>query len=400
MNIVIPTETCAAAWCREGDDVLIEARPDGLRVRTDSLWKVYVEPTGRCNLQCAMCPRGAWASSASDMLPAHYHALLEGLPTAPLDAMTLAFGGFGEPTLHPDFLLMVARARHAGLRVEIVTNGTTMTEELAEELVRLDVAQIALSLDGGDPQSYLDMRGRPLGPIVEALARLCEVRRRRRARTCVGVACVVTRRNVASMPALLDLARRLSLDFVSISNVVPHTAEMAADALWHHAAQLSNAHPASWRPRVVAGRFDAGEATRPLLDVLLRQVPMVPPPAMDSGEWQNRCRFVRDGVAAVAWDGHVAPCLSLLYTHPEYIGSREKTVLAYTVGHVQSQPMSEIWRGDAYRAFRRRVREFEVSPCLSCGGCAISETNEGDCFGTPFPACSECLWAQGIVLCP
>jgi len=46
------------------------------------------------------------------------------------------------------------------------------------------------------------------------------------------------------------------------------------------------------------------------------------------------------------------------------------------------------------------VRKFDTSPCLSCGGCDISETNEGDCFGTPFPACSECLWAQGLVLCP
>ena len=47
-----------------------------------------------------------------------------------------------------------------------------------------------------------------------------------------------------------------------------------------------------------------------------------------------------------------------------------------------------------------RVRAFDMSPCLSCGGCGISETNEGDCFATPFPACSECLWSQGIVLCP
>jgi MoaA/NifB/PqqE/SkfB family radical SAM enzyme len=126
----------------------------------------------------------------------------------------------------------------------------------------------------------------------------------------------------------------------------------------------------------------------------------VPPPALDRGEWHNRCRFARDGVVAVSWDGRVTPCLSLLYTHTEHLGGRDKTVRSFDVGHVERTPLREIWRDPEYRAFRTRVREFDASPCLSCGGCDISETNGGDCFGTPFPACSECLWAQGIVLCP
>lgn len=355
MRIAIPSDVVAAASLRDGDDVLFEVRPDGVHVRTDSLWKVYVELTGRCNLTCAMCPRPGWASSAADMSPVTFHALLEGLPAAQPEAVTLAFGGFGEPTLHPTFLFLVARARAAGRRIELITNGTTLTPELADELVTLEVAQVTVSVDGGDHGAYRDMRGRAMDPVVENLTHLCEVRRRRRARTTIGVACVLTRRNAASLPALVDLARRLSLDFVSISNVVPHTVEMAAEALWTHAGQLSNAHPSSWRPRLIAGRFDAGECTRPLLDVLLRQVPMVPPPAMDSGAWQNWCRFVREGVVAVGWDGHVAPCLSLLYTHQEHVGGREKAVNAYTVGNVRDMPLREIWRapecGDSGSAF-------------------------------------------------
>jgi MoaA/NifB/PqqE/SkfB family radical SAM enzyme len=244
------------------------------------------------------------------------------------------------------------------------------------------------------------MRGRAPDPIVAALAMLCDERRRAAARTAVGTACVLTRRNADALPALIDLADRLGVDFVSISNVVPHTAAMADEALWQRSGQYSSTRPSALRPRLIVGRFDAGDATRPLLDRLLRQAPTVPPPALDPGLWRNRCRFAQEGVLAVAWDGRVAPCLSLLYTHPEYIGGREKTVRAYEVGHVLRTPLREIWRDASYREFRRRVRVFDVSPCLSCGGCSISETNEADCFGTPFPACSECLWAQGLVLCP
>jgi MoaA/NifB/PqqE/SkfB family radical SAM enzyme len=216
----------------------------------------------------------------------------------------------------------------------------------------------------------------------------------------IGVACVATRRTVGSLPALNATAQRLKLDFVSIGNIVPHTREMAADALFTYAGQVSNMNPDTWRPRLTVGRFDLNESTRPLLDALLRQLPIVPPPALDRGEWHNRCRFARDGVVAVSWDGRVTPCLSLLYTHTEHLGGRDKTVRSFDVGHVERTPLREIWREPRFSELRARLREFDMSPCLACGGCDISETNETDCFGTPIPACSECLWAQGIVLCP
>jgi MoaA/NifB/PqqE/SkfB family radical SAM enzyme len=382
------------------DDLILEAVPDGLLVTVDRLRKVYVEATGRCNLQCAMCPRQAWAAGSGDMTTDCFDRLLSGLPAAPPDRCTVAFAGFGEPTVHPRFLDMVDRARQARRRVELVTNGTTMTAEFAHELAALGVARVAVSVDGGSDEANSAEGGIDRNAALGAIARLHEHARRGRHRISVGMACVATRRTVGSLPSLIAAAQRLNLDFVSISNVVPHTRELADEALFTYAGQVSNMNPDTWRPRLTVGRFDLNEATRPLLDALLRQLPIVPPPALDRGEWHNRCRFARDGVVAVSWDGRVAPCLSLLYTHNEHLGGRDKTVRSFDVGHVERTPLREIWRDPPFRALRTRLREFDMSPCLACGGCDISETNEGDCFGTPFPACSECLWAQGMVLCP
>lgn len=400
MSGSIDPDTWSAADIRDGDELLADAVPGGLLIRSDSLRKVYVEASGRCNLACAMCPRAAWDATADHMAPAAYAALLDGLPDAPPEGLTLAFGGFGEPTIRPDFLDMVRAARHAARRVEIITNGTTLTPALAREWLTLKVAQVTISVDGGDDPSYPAMRGTPLTPVMDAAAMLCHERRRGRSRLAVGLACVATRRNAASLPALLDTATRLGVDFLSVSNVVAHTPELAADALWSHTAQLSGSHPSRWRPRLMLGRFDSNQDTRPLVERVLTQTRVVPPPALDSGAWHNRCRFAHEGTVAMRWDGQIAPCLSLMYTHPEFISGREKTVRAWSVGNVQDRPLAAIWRDDGFREFRRRVRTFDFSPCLSCGGCDISMTNQGDCFGTPFPACSECLWAQGIVLCP
>jgi MoaA/NifB/PqqE/SkfB family radical SAM enzyme len=400
MTCEIPSAIFAAADLRLGDALWAEPTRDGVVVRSDTLRKVYVEATGRCNLQCAMCPRQAWAAGSGDMAADCFDRLLSGLPDSPPDRFTLAFGGFGEPTVHPRFLDMVAEARRAQCRVEIITNGTTMTGEFAQDLAALGVAQVTVSVDGGSDEANSTTRGIDRDAALEAVARLREHARRGPHRMSVGIACVATQRTVGSLPALIATAQRLSLDFVSISNVVPHTREMADEALFTYAGQVSNMDPDTWRPRLTVGRFDLNESTRPLLDALLRQLPIVPPPALDRGEWHNRCRFARDGVVAVSWDGRVTPCLSLLYTHTEHLGGRDKTVRSFDVGHVDRTPLREIWREPQFRELRARLRGFDMSPCLACGGCDISESNEGDCFGTPFPACSECLWAQGIVLCP
>ena len=400
MTWEIPDTIAMAADLRPGDELWAESTGDGVVVRSDSLRKVYVEATGHCNLRCAMCPRLAWADDSGHMTAACFDQLLGGLPAAGPNRITLAFGGFGEPTVHPRFLEMVGQARQAQRRVELITNGTTMTAPLGQQLADLGVAQVTVSIDGGNDDAYVAMRGTGLGPALDAVFQLREQVHRRAPRMSVGVACVATRRTVGSLPALIEKARRLSVDFVSISNVVPHSPEMAADALFSYAAVVSNSPPNALRPRITVGRFDLDRATRPLLEALFWQLPIVPPPALDRGEWYNRCRFIRDGVVAVAWDGRVAPCLSLLYTHTEHLGSRDRLVRSFDVGHVERTPLSDIWRDPPFRAFRARLRQFDMSPCLTCGGCAVSETNETDCYGTPFPACSECLWAQGIVLCP
>lgn len=396
----VSDELATAARVRLEDELWAEPTRDGIVLRSDTLRKIYVEATGQCNLRCAMCPRLAWADDSGHMTAACYDSLLSGLPATAPNGVTLAFGGFGEPTVHPQFLDMVERARRGQRRVELITNGTTMTEDLVQRLAELGVAQVTVSIDGGSDDAYVAMRGTDRTAALAAVSLLREHARRGPRRMSVGVACVATRQTVESLPALIAMAQRLALDFVSISNIVPHTREMADDALFSYAGQVSNMDPETWRPRLAVGRIDHTDATRPLLDALIAQLPVVPPPALDCGEWHNRCRFAREGMVAVSWDGRVAPCLSLLYAHTEHLGGRDKTVRSFDVGHIERTPIREIWKDPQFRALRTRLREFDMSPCLSCGGCSISETNEGDCFGTPFPACSECLWAQGIVLCP
>jgi MoaA/NifB/PqqE/SkfB family radical SAM enzyme len=399
-RMVIGPEALARSGIGSAADAVVETTPTGLRIVADSLRKVYVEATSMCDLACVTCIQRTWTEQPAHMPFTRYERLLDGLPGSTAGAITLAFGGFGEPLLHPDVVEMIRRARRRDLRVEITTNGTRLDARMAEALAELGVARVTVSVDGGDEESFAAVRNASLRLTLDRVARLRDVRRRRKAPLTIGLACVATRRNVRSLPALLEAARNLEVDFLWISNIVPHTAEMSRETLYERAAFLTNPAPGAWRPRVELARIDRNDLTLPLIQAIEDEVPVMPPPAIDAGAWRNRCRFAHEGMLAVASDGRVAPCLSLLRSHTEFVNGQEKAVAGLAFGNVDDAPLAGIWRAPAFRDFRQRVRSFEFPPCFGCGPCPLTETNQEDCYGDRAPVCSECLWAQGIVLCP
>ena len=386
-DLILPADLLSQAGLVADADLIYEAGPDGLRLKLDTLRKVYVEISSACNLACATCIRHAWGEALGHMPLPRFVRLLDGLPRHPV---TLSLSGFGEPLVHPEFRTLVALARERGARVEIITNGTLLDATLARELIDLGVAQITVSMDGGDEAAYAAIRGHDRALAAAAVAALVETRRRARRPL----------RNVGSLPGLLVLAHDWELDFVSVSNVVPHTAEMAAEMLWAGAAWAASFPDTRWRPRLEMGRVDLDEQTRPAMTVLWARAPIWPPPGANGGPQRNHCRFVHEGMLAVAWDGRVAPCLSLLHTHPEHVNGHWKTVKYHAIGHIDNDALADIWREATYRDFRQRLRAFDFPACFACGGCPDTDTHDTDCYGSPFPSCGECLWAQGIVLCP
>ena len=399
-QLVVAADVLARAGIMPGQDVVVEAGAEGVRIVPDALRKVHVETTSRCNLDCVMCVRHGWQEPVGDMPLERFERLVVGLPRVKVDGVTLAFSGFGEPLLHPAWQEMMGLARGRRHRVELMTNGLLLDAEVAGTLVDLGVAHVTVSVDGGDQATYARMRGVPADGALAAVHHLLDARRHTRRPMAIGVAAVATRSTVASLPALLDWATDLRLDFVTIGNLVPHTEEMAGEILWERAGWASVFRQASWRPRLIVGRFDADEATRPLAAAVWGHGLTYPSPSVDEGGWRNRCRFAHEGMCAVSWDGRVSPCLSLLHGHTEHVNAQARRVNEHVVGHIDEQPLAEIWREPAFRAFRQRVRAFDFPPCFHCGGCPLTETNGEDCYLNPAPVCGECLWAQGIVLCP
>jgi MoaA/NifB/PqqE/SkfB family radical SAM enzyme len=112
------------------------------------------------------------------------------------------------------------------------------------------------------------------------------------------------------------------------------------------------------------------------------------------------CKFVEEGNAFVRQDGDVSPCMALLHSGVTYLEHNKRVIWHHAFGTVKTGRLDDIWNSPDYTDFRRRVRNFEFSPCVHCGGCDNRDDNKNDCLGNLKPTCGACLWSEGIISCP
>lgn len=365
------------------------------------LAKIYIEPTNRCNIDCRTCMRQNWDAEMGMMSAETFAALEAGLAElAP--PLTVMFGGLGEPLLHPQTADMIAAVKALGFRAEMITNGTLLSERRSRQLIEAGLDLLWVSLDGARPESYADVRlGAELPRVLANLRRFRRLRRpAHRPTPEIGIAFVAMERNIADLPELLKIGKRVGAKHFSVSNLLPHTAAMEQEILYKRSLNNITYLPSSWLRRLSIPKMDFNDLTAEPLIAAMNSGYNVTFAGNNLGEVNDVCTFIEQGAMAVGWDGRVAPCPPLLYHHVGYIRGYQRESLPHIVGQICQQSLKTLWQSPAYEAYRDRVQRFAFAPCTYCGGCDLLETNETDCFWNEAPACGSCLWAQGVIQCP
>lgn len=366
--------------------------------RLDSIERIYLEPTNACNLTCRTCVRNVWQEPSGWMSVATFDRIVTAIGVITPRPLVF-FGGFGEPLGHPRIVEMVAAVRQAGAPVELITNGILLTPQMTADLAQAGLNCIWVSIDGASSQSYTDVRlGDALPLVIENLSALSRQQADREGLR-LGVAFVAMRRNMADLPAVIQMGRRFGADRFSITNVLPYTLELQTETLYRRSLYRSNPVAPQNPLGVDLPPFDPEEVTQilgyPVCDsanVLLDR------PTGDRS--RPVCPFFEKGSLSVRWDGEVAPCLPLLHDHSAYLDDRLRRSVSTSFGNVAIQPLLEIWRSGPYCAFRDRLEDFDFSPCVMCNACEMADANLEDCFGNVHPTCGGCLWAAGFIRCP
>ena len=366
----------------------------------DPLTKVYIEPTNRCNLNCVTCIRHSWEESFEDLAWPVYQALIDGLSDFP-DLKTIAFAGFGEALCHPRFPDMIRLARESGLRTEMTSNATLLAPAMAERLIDAGLDQLTVSIDGTSNESHSAIRpGTSLEKIiknVKAFHRLGE--KKRSSPPTIGIEFVATKSNIHELPALQKIAEDIEASYIIVSNVLPYTAELQNEILYSLEPTSYEGQGGARNPHWHIPKMDWCRETMESIARVANERANLSYLDINLNQRNNYCPFIRPGSLALSCHGYVSPCPPLLHSYTCYVRGWKKFFRRCEYGNLGEQSLKSIWEQHEYAAFRERVRKFEFSPCVDCGGCEDSEKNEKDCQGNPFPVCGDCLWARGVLRC-
>ncbi len=403
-RLVLPPGVAARLGLVPGAQVRLEESGQGLRLHrpVTHLAKVYVEPTDACNIECVTCFRNGWDEPMGRMSDGTFQAILDGLRE--LDPLpTVYFGGIGEPMFHRRTPEWIAQVKALGARVEMITNGTMLTEKRSRQLIDAGLDLLWVSIDGASAESYADVR---LGAeLPNVLANLDRFRRLRPGWTHhpkpeIGVAFVAMKRNIDDLPQVMKMARRLGAMHFSVSNVLPITGDLQEEALYTRALRSLAYTPSSQVPHLSLPKMDFNELTREALFEVFNSGFNVSYAGANWGNTNDVCNFIESGSLTIAWTGDVSPCWPLMHTHTSYLHGKPRVSRRHVVGNVRERSIGALWMDPDYVSYRQRVQGFGFPPCTFCGGCDMSEANAEDCYGNVFPACGGCLWAQGVVQCP
>ncbi len=368
-----------------------------LHLPVSHLARITIESTSECPFFCATCMRRTWSEPTGRMEPAVFERIVDGMRGLP-QMPSAFFGGFGEPLSHPRALEMVGAIKACGARAELITNGLSLDEQVIESLVGMKLDALWVSLDGATEECYDSVRESAALPrIVEALKKLREVKYRLDTPLpALGIAFVAMRRNRQELSQVIDLGLRLGATQFSISNVQPHTAELASEVV--NGRTLGQ--PVGRVSRMDLARMDSGGEWDHAVARILSECGLRFSGGRASTRLEDTCPFVESGSMSIRWDGRVSPCLPLLHTHASFLGDRRREIREFSFGSLGERSLSEIWNCQDYVAFRQRLQEFDFPPCTRCNGCDSVDGNQEDCFGNPPPVCGACAWAQGFIVCP
>jgi len=299
---------------------------------------VSVDLTRRCNLSCLYCRYHSCLSdfpspvdrTVSDMDPDVLKKLLRELET--IGTRELIFAGEGEPLLYPHFLEAVSAAKAAGMHLNVITNGTLLTEELIGRLidVRLDLLTVSLWASSEEEYERLYPGTSPdfFKKVLDALKRVADVKAKRK-----------------SQLPLLRLHRPISRDnFRTVEKALEQACAGGCN-------QLTVAPIHSLKGDVSSYKLSAGEeedlfASLSRMKSRLRERSIhdnidVALELYRIGEavWDTLPCYVGWVHSRVRIDGTVFPC-----------GRCD-----VPLGNLREMNFHRIWNGEAYRGFRKTV---------------------------------------------
>ncbi len=332
--------------------------------------QAFFEVTYRCNLRCDMChyleiieETETQKTYKNEMSAQEVKKAIANLPRFSL----ITFTG-GEAFMKSDFMeiLEFAVQKH---KVHIITNGTTLSEKVVDDLMRLRLKSIwgsglfymGISIEGGEAlhDGITTIPG-SFKKTTQGLERLIARRTELKSRfPLIHLTCVIKRENVRDLVPLYEYANKLGVDIANYVLNSPAT-------YWHGKDYDQDEHLE--RPTAPVEEIDA-ELLQEQLELLQEK----------SQGYKTRLRFspnyitldeivryynnkssYQDYRCYIPWTKVAFSAYGDVFSCPHY-----------RVGSLNKGPDALAWQSDRIQNFREKLKTQGIFP--GCLGCCQSE---------------------------
>ena len=320
---------------RENSQLNLHEIQDGAAVLHSFPRRLVLELTNACNLNCTMCGRNA-AQFQATIFQMEWLRYFEPLLDT-VEEVTLM--GWGEPTIHPEFVHMLELIHRHSARIYFCTNGMRL-KQLQKAIFDNQVDVFAVSVDGASAATNNRIRrGSDLDQIVEALREIKkEQRQQQLVYPYVNFVFCAMKSNLHELPDLVRLAADIGLDEVKAVYLTAFDQALAHETLWDCQGEVAE---------VFQKAAELGESLGVTLKLphLQGEDP--------AGNAAHKDCFVPWRDFFLGSDGMVRPCMS---TPTQFFPfSADK-------------PFMEMWNSEAFQRYRVSVNDPAKmdAPCKRC----------------------------------
>lgn len=341
---------------RRDRDAFIAAVRSGILFRLS--WIKFKIIDG-CNIRCVMCNHWRREEYLRSYLTTE-RLLRLGDELAELGTKRVNWSG-GEPTLQRDLPEIIGRYNALGMRSSMISNGTRLTESVAERLLDAGLESAILSLESSDAATHDKVVGHP-GAWQKLIDGVTHLRRRGGDEPRVLFTTVLTSINTnRDLVPMVPLAARLGVTQVRMGPVYVDHLREEERALLPTAEQIERYQNEILPEMLDLGRtlgvqvnVDGGEIDGDgFLTTATAQSLMSADGNHSLGHYRTHTCYLPTYHTTVNWRGDVLACC--------HIG--EDGVF----GNIAEQPLIDVLQSEAARRFRLGLATHDVPPpCAEC----------------------------------